>query len=504
MEWFLIIVTIVMALLLLFVNFYLLVLYCHPDDSGWGSSLVCKVFVIIGMTLTWAQVLMLPLDAANSRGLGEGLDMDFFWKFIYMLILIFGTLFIPFAQYYYESDDEKSVGQRCCAALYQQLCFVVIVALLLFISYAFLRFADIPVYISVKSCAQPTIFLDSETPFTGVANSLQEDSADTLEYEVSFPVYVMAFMSLFGYCLFVIFGGVGLTALPVDLIQEFIHRPKKLTTAEGTQKKSSLKRKAFELIEEGNKIRDEQKEATAIKGWWASYREKRRVRTQFTRYKNAVLCLDRDNEIFKMELKYFDTNPVVWYFKLVVGVIFCVISFIWWLHILLFIVIRDSDGISASPFLNKILIGLEDGNAGFLCVGIFGFLCIYLLWCTQKGNIKFGLRIPFLFSLHIMKVNETWMNTFLFNVQLMLICSVAVTQFCTKAFSQYIRLSTLNMLFSTQIQYLRFFTYLYSNNVFEIILLVWSVLTMIYLLIRRSDKPKILKEIEEMQKQEFK
>lgn len=49
---------------------------------------------------------------------------------------------------------------------------------------------------------------------------------------------------------------------------------------------------------------------------------------------------------------------------------------------LLFIVIRDSDGISASPFLNKILIGLEDGNAGFLCVGIFALFCIYLLWCT--------------------------------------------------------------------------------------------------------------------------
>jgi LMBR1 domain-containing protein 1 len=66
-------------------------------------------------------------------------------------------------------------------------------------------------------------------------------------------------------------------------------------------------------------------------------------------------------------------------------------------------VIVDKDGIAASAFLNKILIGLENGNAGFLCVGVFALFCIYLLWCTQKGNIKFGIRIPFLFSLHIMK-----------------------------------------------------------------------------------------------------
>ena len=37
-----------------------------------------------------------------------------------------------------------------------------------------------------------------------------------------------------------------------------------------------------------------------------------------------------------------------------------------------------------------------------------------------------GVRIPFLFTIHPMKVNETWMNSFLFNVLLILICSVSV------------------------------------------------------------------------------
>jgi LMBR1 domain-containing protein 1 len=39
----------------------------------------------------------------------------------------------------------------------------------------------------------------------------------------------MAFMSFFGYIFFVIFGGVGLTALPIDLINEFLERPKIVT-----------------------------------------------------------------------------------------------------------------------------------------------------------------------------------------------------------------------------------------------------------------------------------
>lgn len=45
-----------------------------------------------------------------------------------------------------------------------------------------------------------------------------------------------------------------------------------------------------------------------------------------------------------------------------------------------------------------------------------------------------GFKIPLLFTIHPMKVNETWMNSFLFNVTLILITSVAVTNFCSSAF----------------------------------------------------------------------
>lgn len=65
-DVFLIIVTIVLTILLIAANFYLLALYCHKDDKGWGAATYCKVMVILGMTLCWAQILMLPLDIANT------------------------------------------------------------------------------------------------------------------------------------------------------------------------------------------------------------------------------------------------------------------------------------------------------------------------------------------------------------------------------------------------------------------------------------------------------
>ena len=62
-----------------------------------------------------------------------------------------------------------------------------------------------------------------------------------------------------------------------------------------------------------------------------------------------------------------------------------------------------NNGFPSHPFLNDFLIKLEGGNASFLATGVFGGLSIYLIWCTIKGNFKFGVGIPYCFTIHPMK-----------------------------------------------------------------------------------------------------
>lgn len=70
----LIILTVVGSVLILLVNIYLFYKYNHPDDNkdvvGWLGWIV----VIAGGFIVLALVLLLPLDIANSRGHGGGLD----------------------------------------------------------------------------------------------------------------------------------------------------------------------------------------------------------------------------------------------------------------------------------------------------------------------------------------------------------------------------------------------------------------------------------------------
>jgi LMBR1 domain-containing protein 1 len=66
---------------------------------------------------------------------------------------------------------------------------------------------------------------------------------------------------------------------------------------------------------------------------------------------------------------------------------------------------------------------------------LYAIFAFYLLACILKGNFKFGLRIFIFFPIHPMKIGNTMLNSFLFNVGLIIITAVATVQFCTSAFA---------------------------------------------------------------------
>ena len=102
MEAYLIILIVVMTIILLAVNIYLLALYIHPDDKGWGTAIYCKVLVVVGLTLCQAQALMVPLDVPNRSAIVEdALDMKAFWFFLYIVVILFVTIFMPYAIFLY-------------------------------------------------------------------------------------------------------------------------------------------------------------------------------------------------------------------------------------------------------------------------------------------------------------------------------------------------------------------------------------------------------------------
>ena len=79
-----------------------------------------------------------------------------------------------------------------------------------------------------------------------------------------------------------------------------------------------------------------------------------------------------------------------------------------------------------------------------------------------------------------MRAGGTLMSSFLFNVGLLLLSTVAAIQFCADAFSLYANETAISEIFGNEIENLRGIKYLYQYNIFLYSLLGFSGLTLLY------------------------
>jgi len=458
-----------MLVALAIANFYLLVYFSSEEDKN--TAIFPKIVVVFCLTLTAASVLMLPMDVANARTNG-GIPMAVLWQVIYITMAVMGVVVIPFAIFYYEAEDPdesstKQLREAVKASLIALLVFTVLTAIL----YITLGVAEVP----VKKMTSP---LRELSDFSACSQCTFKD--DKVTYRVSIPLYIISMASFLGMFLFVVFGGIGLAALPMDLLWAWHTRPKRISPVEYADKKTEIGRKATDFIAEGSKM----KEKFKTKGGMPS---SRREKAKFREYRTAVYLLEE--EYLKLEKAYNGgLGPhilaIMWaWIQFVLGLISIVLTFLWLIHIIIYIVIRPP----ADGFLNNFFIALDEvwGLFGTLFFGIFAF---YLLWAVIKGNFKMGVRVPLIFDLHPMKVGGTTMNSFLVNTLTVMLASLAVVQLCTSAFSQYNRFTGIDSIFNVGMRNLQFFKWFWGYYYWG--LYVFAILTLIVLLAFPGKKRK--------------
>ena len=71
-------------------------------------------------------------------------------------------------------------------------------------------------------------------------------------------------------------------------------------------------------------------------------------------------------------------------------------------------------------------------------------------------------------------------NSILVNVSLILATAPAISQFCSQAFAEYVRMTDADLLFGTQIKYLKFFKPFFDYGIFTFVFLGFSVLSFLY------------------------
>ncbi|PRP86042.1 LMBR1-like region-containing protein [Planoprotostelium fungivorum] len=485
----LIVIAVVMSLVILASCIYVLVYF--SDEADKNTAYFPKGLVVLGLFLSFVMILLLPLDVANARTNG-GLAMNGLWIAAFIAAVVLIVIVLPFAIFFYEAEDpgQDSFGKKFAEGLKYSLVVFFLYVLFTTVLWVFIGEAEVPYThlraLYVKTTIESTSICTPQPaclyiPFYAVITQPSSTTA-TLNFIVSPILYGISILTLMGVILFVVFGGVGLAALPLDLFHSWKNRPRFIPAEVYYEQRNIVGNESTRLLEVGEKLMD------MFKRKGSTRPTTRRHRKAYNRFKTEVYFLQDDYD--KMEKMYNKgLGPkiliIVWsWIQLVLSFLSAGVSIAWVIHIIVY----DAPQFTGPPlnlFLNQMFVKLDDAW-GLLGVTAYGIFAFYLLLCTIKGNFKFGLRIPLFFSIHPMKVNGTMMNAFLFNTMLLLTSTICVLQFCSLSFSLYSRYTTIDVIMNVGVQNLKYIKYFWRY--YYLAILLFFFVTLIYLLAFPSDK----------------
>lgn len=519
----------------------ILVMAKYLDPSATTGHYMAKLMILLGMLFAECTILLLPLDVANRAGVigcgfwndnCGGMNLAIVWEVAYCIIAALVIIVFPFFIFFYENDDEgmeveadaeagffaklcncRNVKRSLGVAIGYTLVTLVISLIVILVMYKYLGKTYIPYKIasvdvggnafqSVNALIMPTG--STVCPGGGTTSCLLACGVGTctfksavLQMDVTFIIYMAAVLSWVGWFIFAIYVGIGLVALPLDLVNAFAHRPKLLAVSEARQQRRALMNRAQELIkvgeEMGNKLIDFSDEMHSKK---ERRKRKKADAGEMNKFRVLVDMLEADLEAFQLcdPQNYREHyNPFVPFFKLFFGIIAGILSGLWITHMILYLLFTKAP---IHPFLNEYFTWFDTWFPlfGTLSIAVFA---MYLLIAAVKGNFKFGTRF-FLIKVHPMEPHKTLMNSFVFNLALALLCVLPCTQFCTKAFDQYSRLTDADVVFGSQFEHLEFFRYFWEYNVFLFMIFGFFILALVYFLIWPSDRDHLNKVMQQI------
>jgi len=437
-----------------------MVYFQDPTDNN--TATFPKIMTVLGLSMAAANVLLLPLDVAQRGSKYGGIPMDYLWLCVYCIIALLSIILLPFAIFFYEEWNPSKPGQQCGEAVKSTAILFVIIAVLFTVGYIFLGFSDIPIS-ELSSILVPAdqLIINCNGPCSHPGGTLQ-----TITFPVSVIMFLIALLSIVGWILFVVFGGIGLIALPVELINTFRERPNPINKTVYEERVVKIGEKAENLMKEGLEVQNEKK-----------------TRKEKNHWKSEVWLLISEFERNEVAYKRRGGPIIVYYIKLVGGILGGIVSLLWFIQICIW------TNTSFYPFINYMFIAM-DGVWQFFGVLFFGIFAYWLLWCVITGNYKWGMRVPLFFTIHPMKANETMLNSLLVNTLLILIASVAVVHVCADSFSEYARNTSINSIFNVTIKYLRGLFWFWL--VIRWVLIGIAGLALIYFILRPSDRKKVV------------
>eukprot|EP01080_Neovahlkampfia_damariscottae_P002961 gene2961-4971_t len=420
------------------------------------STILSRVVFVLTLSMVILLPLMLPFDSANVTMAGcLDLALPIIWQVIFTFVAFWIVFVIPFSISFYEAQRTydacwKGFLRQCLCGLGFTVPVVIVFVIITGASYYFLGIAEI----NLISYSSETHYTSLQLATANVATCTNCSIADTnVLIRMSIFVYIIALLCIVGWLVFLVFGGMGITSLPINFIAHAFMtriRPISLETKEECDR--IMLAWSSNIINRGQKLNEEMKRAFPTFKTRAAYRE-------------FVEEYDQLQDDYKVVRKQFSVKPTSFCIipaYLAIAIFSWIMFAVWCIHIILDMITDPP----IYPFLNNFL-DLLNQIFPMVSWGFYSFMAYYLLIVTFYGFYRTTSNIPF-FNFYPMGIRSTMANGLLVNSGILLVATVAICQFLSNAFSSYIRYSAIDSMFNTYIGnmiYLKYF-FKYVHYVF--------------------------------------
>eukprot|EP00960_Hanusia_phi_P074637 768280-Hanusia_phi.AAC.6 len=296
----------------------------------------------------------------------------------------------------YETDDEEPVATRVCTTICWSTVNLFVFVSILLGMYFSVGYVELPVLV-MQPYAKTNItylYTTSSLPpawsavqcvalvfiffyLTSLRRSITVYSA-IQTIQTSLVIYILALLSFIGWMLMTcvddrtlhsrlicfkrVFGGIGLVALPVDLIGDWYNRyvlahsyrqfltsfvrPRPIDLKQFAEKKLQLKKRCEELIQVGKETRDK------FRSRPNRFKVHSKERRFTNKYKKMILDLEDELQVLNICYKRNQINPLIPWLQLFGGLGAAVITVSWWFQIIFEIFLQGLAG----PYLSNIFL----------------------------------------------------------------------------------------------------------------------------------------------------
>ena len=300
---------------------------------------------------------------------------------------------------------------------------------------------------------------------------------------------------LIGSVCYAIFAGAGMALYPITLIFSYLNQPTKPSAEEYVLAKKVLVASSEMLLNKAKEAYDLRHDLD-LNPVTNPVEKKMKMQVLNDKVREMKYDLSDYEEVFlvfKQQDNILDVNPLVYLANLIMGIVFGLISVLFFAHT--FLSVRGFYVILESFF------GFLEGLTSIIALFVFLIISVYLGIAINKAAVKLSGMLGALLDTGPFKLNGTWTDTFLLNNNILLFSFVGMIVYFMMNCPTYFRFLAAQLIFGRIITKIGFVNGIYRFQITDYLFIGFFLIGIVLCLFSKSGKAILDEKVKEKQMQ---